>query len=103
MIDDFHRVRRTDGHADALVERLQQLFPAGRRQPHDADIAAAAAPGFDHVTMVGREARGEHVIDLGRRTLEMLGQLVSAKLDGLLLILLILHERLDKIFNRIAE
>ena len=66
-------------------------------------ISAAAAPGFDHVTMVGREARGEHVIDLGRRALEMLGQLVSAKLDGLLLILLILHERLDKIFNRIAE
>ena len=53
--------------------------------------------------MVGREARGEHVIDLGRRALEMFGQLVSAKLDGLLLILLILHERLDKIFNRIAE
>ena len=53
--------------------------------------------------MIGCEARGQHVIDLGWRALEVFSQFVAAKFNRLLLILFILHQSLDKIFNRIAE
>ena len=94
---------RTDRHADTLIERLKQFCPAGGGQPHNANIAASPAPGLNHITMIGREARGQHIIDLGWRALEVFSQFVAAKFNRLLLILFILHQSLDKIFNRIAE
>lgn len=46
--------------------------------------------------MIGREARGQHIIDLGWRALEVFSQFVAAKFNRLLLILFILHQSLDK-------
>ena len=103
MIDNPHCIRRADGHANSLIHRLKQFFSAAGSQPHNADIATTSAPGFDHITVVRRKARCQNIVDLRRRTLEMLRQLISAQFNLLLLVLFAFHKRLDKILNGIAE
>ena len=100
MLDDFGGVRAADGRADALIQRLQQLLAAGRRQADDADIAAAAAPRLDHIAVIRRKARGQHIVDLRRRALKVLRQFVSSQFYFMRLIF---HERLDEVLNGVAE
>lgn len=67
--------------ADA-VDDVHQRRGAGELNSRDPDEPAAAAPALHKVSLFGREARRDDVIDLARYAAHLIGKLVAPDLGG---------------------
>ena len=63
------------------MKQVQQVLAGILRHAEDADVSAAAPPAFDDVAVVGREAGGQHIVDLRGRTIKIFSKLVALEFD----------------------